>query len=180
MAWQSALCCTAGGKVTSINILDLGIGILILLFLVRGLLRGFVYEVAGLIGLFLGLFLAGKFYPLLTPQFAGFIESPRWAASLAYGTILILALIFVGLCAAVFKRFVGLTFAAWLDNLLGLMAGALKGTFVCAIILALMQRFVPGSPFLENAFFPEYIGGFVTIAHTLLLPFLGTAFPGYL
>jgi membrane protein required for colicin V production len=151
---------------------DLGIGILILLFLVRGLLRGCVHEVAGLVGIFLGLFLAGRYYPLLMPQFAGVIESSRWVAGLSYGAIFILTLIFVAICAAIIKRFAALTFTAWLDSLLGALVGFLKGVFVCAIILVLMQRFVPDSPFLKEAVLPEYIDIFVSIARVLLPAFL--------
>ena len=158
---------------TSITILDLGIGVLILLFLVRGLLRGLVHEVAGLIGIFLGLFLAGRFYPLLMPQFAGVIENSRWVAGLSYAAIFILALIFVGLCVVIIKRFMPMTLTTWLDSLLGALVGFLKGVFVCAIILALMQRFVPGSPFLRDAILPEYIDVFVALARSLLPAFLG-------
>ena len=158
---------------TSIQILDLGIGILAVLFLLRGLLRGFIHEVAGLIGIFLGLFLAGRYYPLLMPQFIGVIENSRWAASLSYIAIFVLALIVVALCAALLKRFMALTFTARLDSLLGALVGLAKGVFVCAIVLALMQRFVPDSPFLKDAILPGYIDGLVALARSLLPAFLG-------
>jgi len=151
--------------------LDLGIGILAFLFLIRGLLRGFVHEVAGLVGLFLGLFLAGRFYPQLTPQFVGIIENVRWAACLSYIAILVLTLVFVAICAVLFKRFMALTFTTWLDSLLGALVGFLKGAFVCAIVLALMQQFVPDSPFLRGAILPGYLDGVVAFARSLLPAF---------
>ena len=160
---------------TSITILDLGLGILVVLFLVRGLLRGLVREVAGLVGIFLGLFLAGRFYPLLMPQFVGIIESSRWAAGLSYGAIFVLTLIVVAVCAAIIKRFMVLTFTAWLDNLLGALVGLLKGVLVCAIIVALMERFVPDSPFLKGAVLPGYIDVLVAFARSLLPAFLEAA-----
>jgi len=152
--------------------LDLGIGILALLFLIRGLLRGLVHEVAGLVGIFLGLFLAGRFYPQLVPQFAGIIENARWAACLSYGAIFVLTLVFVAICAALIKRFMALTLTTWLDSLLGALVGLLKGVFVCALILALMQRFVPESPFLKDAILPGYLDLFVNFARSLLPVFL--------
>ena len=157
---------------TSINILDLGIGVLATLFLIRGLLRGFVHEVAGLVGIFLGLFLAGRFYPQLMPQFAGVIENARWAACLSYIAIFALTLVFVAICAALIKRFMALTFTTWLDSLLGALVGFLKGVFVCAIILALMQQFVPDSPFLRHAILPGYFDVVVAFARSLLPAFL--------
>ena len=159
---------------TTVSILDLGLGVLALLFLVRGLLRGFLQEVAGFVGIFLGLFLAGRFYPQLVPQFAGVIESPKWAAGLSYALIFILTLVVVALCVAVIRRFLAMTFAAWLDNILGAVVGLAKGVLICAIILALMQRFVPESPFLKNAVLPAYIDDLVTFARSLFPPFLET------
>jgi len=161
--------------VTSINILDLGLGVLVVLFLVRGLLRGLVREVAGLVAIFLGLVLAGRFYPQLMPQFAGVIESSRWTAGLSYGAIFALTLIIVAVCTALIKRFMAMTFTAWLDNLLGALVGLLKGVFVCALLLALMQRFVPDSPFLKNAVLPGYIDVLVAFARSLLPAFLEAA-----
>lgn len=157
---------------TSISILDLGLGVLLALFLIRGLLRGLIQELAGLIGLFLALFLAGRFYPQLVGQFSGLIDNPRWAAGLSYSIIFALTLVGVAVCVAIIKRFMALTFTAWVDNLLGAVIGLLKGVFVCAIILALMQRFVPTSPFLKNAVLPEYIEGVVALARSLLPVFL--------
>jgi membrane protein required for colicin V production len=163
--------------VTSITILDLGIGVLVLLFLIRGLLRGLVLEVAGLVGIFLGLFLAGQFYPQLVPQLAGILENPRWVAGLAYGAIFALTLVFVAICAALIKRFMALTFTTWLDSFLGALVGLLKGVFVCAIILALMQRFVPDSPFLKHAVLPGYLDVVVAFARSLLPAFLEVVAP---
>ena len=157
------------------SVLDIGLGILILLFLVRGLLRGLVQEVAGFLGLFLGLFVAGKYYTQLSPQFSGIISSPKMAAGVSYALIFIAVLIVVALAATVIRRFMSLTFTAWIDNLLGGFVGAAKGLFVCAIGLAIMQRFVPDSPFLKHSVIAPYIDGLIVFARSLLPAFLETS-----
>jgi membrane protein required for colicin V production len=162
-----------GGNM-DIRVLDIGIGILVLLFLVRGLLRGLIQEVAGLIGLFLGLLVAGRYYPQLQPQFLGLVDNPRWAAGLAYGLLFLAAVIVVALAAALVRKFLTLTLMAWLDNLLGGIVGAAKGVLVCAIGLALMQRFVPDSPFLTKSLLAPYIGNIIDLARSLLPAFLET------
>lgn len=156
----------------TISVLDIGLGILIALFLVRGLLRGLINEVAGFVGLFLGLFLAGRFYPQIVPQFAGIIESPRVAQGVSYALIFIAVLILVALCATVVKRFMAMTFTAWIDSVLGAVIGAAKGIFICAVALALMVRFVPDSPFLRNSVLAQYIDTLVQFARSLLPAFL--------
>ena len=161
-----------GGSMT-FSVLDIGLGILILLFLVRGLLRGLINEVAGLVGLFLGFILAGRYYPQLVPQFAGVIESPKLASVAAYAVIFVAVLIVVALCAAIVKRLMVMTLTAWLDNLLGALIGAAKGVFIASIVLALMVRFVPDSPFLKNSLLAEHIEALVAFSRSLLPAFLG-------
>lgn len=157
---------------TVISILDIGFGIVILLFLVRGLLRGMIKEISGFIGLFLGLILAGRFYPLLVPQFEGVIESERWAAGASYLVIFVTVLILVGLCAAVARRFLKVTPAAWLDNLLGACIGAFKGVLVNAVVLAFLLRFAQDSPFLKNSELAGYLSGVAGFVQSLMPAFL--------
>lgn len=157
------------------SVLDIGLGILILLFVVRGLLRGFINEVAGFVGLFLGFILAGRYYPQLLPQFAGVIESPRLASVACYAIIFVAVLIVVALCAVIVKRLLVMTLAAWLDNLLGGIVGTAKGVFIASIVLALLVRFVPDSPFLKNSLLAGHIEGLVAFSRSLLPAFLGSA-----
>lgn len=157
------------------SVLDIGLGILVLLFLVRGLLRGLVNEVAGLIGLFLGFLLAGRHYPQLLPQFTVVIESPRLAAAASYAVIFVAVLIVVALCAVIVKRVMVLTLTSWLDNLLGGLVGTAKGVFIASIVLALMSRFVPDSPFLKDSILAGHIEALVTFSRSLLPAFLGSA-----
>jgi membrane protein required for colicin V production len=168
----------SSGGIVNFSILDIGLSVLMLLFLVRGLLRGLISEVAGFIGILLGLFLAGSFYPQLSPQFAGIVESARLAAGLSYAVIFVATLIVVALCAAVIRRFMALTLTSWLDNLLGAVVGAVKGILICAIALALVQRLAPDSPFLKNSLISGYIEAVVVFARSLTPAFLDAAFAG--
>ena len=154
------------------NLLDVGFAILLLLFLVRGLLRGLVQEIAGFVGIFLGLFLSGRYYPQVAPQFAGIIDNPDWAAGAAYALIFAVVLLLVALAAAIFRKFLNLTFTSWLDYLLGAGIGAAKGLLVCAIALAILQRLVPKSPFLHKSMLAVHISALSDFARSLLPPFL--------
>ena len=154
------------------NLLDAGFGILILLFLVRGLLRGLVQEIAGFVGIFLGFFLAGRYYPLVTPQFAGIIDNPDWAAGASYVLIFAVVLLLVALAAAIFKKFLNLTLTSWLDSLFGAIVGTAKGLLASAIALAILQRLVPKSPFLAKSVLAVRISALSDFARSLLPPFL--------
>lgn len=156
----------------SFNLLDAGFGILLILFLVRGLLRGLVQEIAGFVGIFLGFFLSGRFYPQVAPQFKGIIDNPDWAAGAAYALIFAVTLLMVALAAAVFRKFLNLAFASWLDYLLGAVVGAAKGLLICAIALAVLRRLVPKSHFLVKSAAAAHISSLADFAHSLLPPFL--------
>ena len=160
-----------GGSV-AINVLDIGFGILILLFVVRGLLQGLIQEVAGLIGIFLGFVIAGRLYQQLIPQFAGIIDNPKWAAWISYGILFIATLIVIALIARLLKNFLSFTFTAWLDNLLGGIVGFAKGIFLSAVGLALLQFFVPDSPFLKKSVMVPYLDSIIAFARSLLPAFI--------
>lgn len=156
----------------SINLLDAGFGIVLLLFLVRGLLRGMVQEIAGLVGLFAGFFFAGRFYTRLVPQIRQVIADPDWAAAAAYAAIFVAVLVLVALMAAVLRKFMNLTFTSWLDHLLGGVVGGGKGVLLCAVALAIMTRLVPGSPFLKDSLLAKHIEYITLWARSLLPAFL--------
>ena len=156
----------------SFNLLDVGFGILILLFLVRGLLRGMIQEIAGFVGIFLAFFLSGRFYPQVVPQFDGIISDPGWAAGASYALIFAVTILLVALAAAVLRKFLNLALASWLDYLLGAVVGAAKGILVSAVALALLRHLVPKSPFLANSELAVRISALADFARTLFPPFL--------
>jgi membrane protein required for colicin V production len=156
-----------------ISILDIGLGILLLLFLVRGMLRGFIPETAGFVGIFLGFFLAGRFYPMISPQFEGVIANPKIATGLSYIIIFAAALITVSLFAVIARRII--TLDPRLDSLLGALTGLCKGLFVSAVAVALMQRFVPDSPFLTKSALAHHLAPLIAFARSLLPAFLESA-----
>ncbi len=170
-AFRKAKSVARGGRVES-NFLDIGFGIVLVLFLVRGLLRGMVQELAGLIGLFAGFFLAGRFYMQLAPHLNSLVGDRDWAAGLAYGLIFLGTLVAVAICAALLRKFMSFTFTSWLDHLLGGVVGGGKGVLLCAIALAVMNRFVPDSPFLKNSLLAPHIDAITVFARSLVPAFL--------
>ena len=82
------------------------------------------------------------------------------------------ALLLVALAAAIFRKFLNITFTSWLDYLLGAVVGAAKGLLVCAIGLAILQRLVPKSPFLMKSALAVHISALSDFARSLLPPFL--------
>ncbi len=155
-----------------INWLDLGFVLVMLLFVVRGLLNGLLREVAGLAGVLLGFFLAGRWYKILEPKLTGLISDPHTAGMVAYGIIFFAVLLVVVIVASLLRRGMQVTFTAWLDHLLGGVVGAAKGLVLCAIALALMHKFIPQSELLKTSMLAPYVDKAVALARSLLPAFI--------
>lgn len=156
----------------NINFLDAALCIVFGLFLLRGLLRGMLRELAGLVGLLLGFVLAGRLYPQVAPHLAGVISNQNMASTAAYGLVFMAVLVAVALAAALLRRFMTMTFTAWLDHVLGGVVGAGKGILLCALAVAIMERLVPESPFLKESALSPYIAQLTTFVRGYLPAFL--------
>ena len=151
-------------------LLDGALALILFLFVVRGLLRGLVKELAGLVGVLLGCFVAARFYPLALPYITPHVGDPLYQTLLAYGGIFAGVLVVVAIFAFSLEKFMELTFTAWLNHLLGGVSGAAKGVLLCAIVLTLFQHFLPDSPFLKQSMLLPYINEIVAVVKKLMPP----------
>ncbi|MDR1359945.1 MAG: CvpA family protein [Deltaproteobacteria bacterium] len=156
----------------NINLLDAGLGIVIVLFLLRGVLRGMTREMAGLVSLILGFLIAGRFYAHLAPRLSPVFSDANTAAAAAYAAIFIATLILVALLAAILRKFMTLAFSPWLDHLLGGLIGTGKGLLLCAVALALLEHFTPESPFFLESTLARHIAGVSALVKEHLPDFL--------
>lgn len=130
------------------DVLLLGI---LALFSVRGAVRGLLDEVAGLVGLVLGVYFAGLFYTPLGARMAPAFREASWAYALAYGLILVGAMLVVALCARVLHKVMKVAYADWINHTAGAVVGALKGLLACVIIVALLDFFLQGADFVRQS-----------------------------
>ena len=149
-------------------ILDIVFGALLALFLVRGLLRGLIKEVAGLVGMLLGFFLASRFYALVVPYTAQVINNHTGQIAAAYLAIFLGVLVAVAIVAHLLQRFTELTFTSWLNHLLGGVAGLAKGGLVCSLAITLLHHFAGDSPLVSKSFLAGYIDQITNFAKTFL------------
>jgi len=133
---------------SSFTWLDFAVLVLVGLFVVRGLLRGTVSQIFGLLGLLLGLWAAGWISRWVGDQWSGARPAVafwalRWLVAALGG--LALASLIAGLGEHL-ARAVKAGPAAWLDRLGGALVGALVGATVAAFVLMVaLQLPVAGS-----------------------------------
>ncbi len=152
----------------NINLLDAGFTLILILFLIRGCLRGMIREVAGLIGLFLAFFVASRWYASGTPYVQRVISNSAWATTITYGLMFIAVLVGVALVATLLRKVMSLTFTSWADYLGGVIIGAAEGLLLCSLALLIMRRLTPDLPILQTSALAPYISKITD----LLIPYI--------
>lgn len=118
------------------NYIDITLAILLLIGLVRGFIKGFIFEIAVIGALFLGTYAAFKLSGLLQPYVLMLGNFSPFTVNLIC-SILMFALICVGIffLAKLFTGLVNIAALGVFNKILGAIFGMLKYAFVTSVIL---------------------------------------------
>lgn len=162
-----------------INILDIAVAVVLLVFLGRGLVRGLTREVTGLLGVVGGFLLARKFQYAVQPYFEPLTDDPNISGIAAFVVILTCTMLTAALLGAALRKFMSVTLTSWVDYILGALAGFAKGLLIVCLIFFLVQGFLPELAIVKTArstplinALIEYIRGLLPAAFTYKLPSL--------
>ena len=128
-----------------LNILDVVLLSVIALFTLRGALRGFLDEVAGLVGILGGVWLAGRYYGELGRIFSQYTTS-QWVYIVAYVLILCMVMFVISMISRALHSFLKMAYADWINHLAGAAVGGLKGFLICAVMVTLLTYFITDAP----------------------------------
>lgn len=134
-----------------INLLDTALLIILLFFSVKGLIRGLVQEVAGLLGVAAGIVLARTFSAQFAPVLSQYGVSPGFAPMLSMALLFLAGILAVGLAAHALHRMLESAFAGGIDRMLGLLAGLAKGLIFAGVIGYIAVRLLPNVPVVKES-----------------------------
>ena len=134
-----------------VNLLDTALLILLLFFGIKGLIRGLVQEVAGLLGVASGLILARTFSTKLAPVLTEYGASPGFSPVLAMVLLFLSGLFAVGLTARALRRLLESAFAGGIDRLLGLFAGLAKGLLFAGVTGYIALMILPDADVVRHS-----------------------------
>ena len=134
------------------NVLDIIIICLLVIFFIRGLFRGLVQEVMSLAAVVLAVYLASSFRHLLVPHLQRYVDSQMIVNGLAYGLIFVGTLIVFWLLAKLLKSILDISMLGWVDRTMGGLFGILEGVLISLILLMFMQSFAPESEWLKQSY----------------------------
>lgn len=139
------------------NYLDLVFGGLIIVGALRGLVKGFIVEIASLLALILGVYGAIRFSGFMAEWLVNYVS---WKASYidlaAFGLTFTLIIIAVSMLGKFFTKLAKIIMLNWLNRVLGLVFGALKMAVVSGVLLIIVARanaifgFIPLSVISES------------------------------
>jgi len=123
------------------NWLDIVILVALALAAVGGLSIGLIRAALSLVGLILGVVLAGHFYVPFSHLLDAFLQ-PNVAKVVAFAIILIAVIAATAVLAIFLKRGASAIKLGWLDRLGGAVFGLMMGAILCGGLLAIWAKFV--------------------------------------
>lgn len=144
------------------SVLDLVIAALLLLLAVRGMVRGIVPELGGVLSVFIAVIASGNkaLHDWAAGWLAPLLDDPGWADFIAYIGVFFIVFILLRLLFQALERAFGERAPGWIDRGLGGMAGAVKGLIACTVLLVCLSYVAPDSRLRQDSFLAPYFAGF--------------------
>ncbi|MGI6656345.1 MAG: CvpA family protein [Desulfobulbus sp.] len=119
---------------SDLTYLDLLVGGLFLVFVVRGVWLGCVRQLAALFGLLAGYGLAGRYAAEILPFVEQFVDNPKLTFLASFAIIFFVVALGCALLGKVIRIFLRITLMGWLDRLGGAAIGCLKAAVLASLL----------------------------------------------
>ncbi len=149
------------------NHVDIILAIPLAIGAIRGFSRGFLLEIASLIGIIAGAFLAAMFGGVAAGVLSDYVDwNPNAIKIVAFVIIFILVIIVVKLIARIIEKFFKLVGLNFLNRIAGLVAGTLKIAFILSVVLIFFNYINRNQAFMseetrENSYLYDKVAGLV-------------------
>ena len=127
------------------NAIDIGIIVITIFFVVRGIFRGFFKEIGSISGLILGIWVANSCYHILVEYITSYVDI-AWRNALSvicFALIFIIVMVVCVLIGWALQRFAKAVFFGWLDRSLGATLALVKSVLISYLIILAVTFFLP-------------------------------------
>ncbi len=125
------------------NGFDLVVLVIILFCMIRGLFKGLIREVSGIVAVIAGFYGAFTYYWLLSDRLTFLITAQETRHLVSFGILFCGILVAVGVMAALIRRLLHLVFLGWVDRTFGLIFGTAKGALIVSVLFVMLTAFIP-------------------------------------
>jgi membrane protein required for colicin V production len=134
------------------NLLDILIISTLVYFIVKGILRGFIREIASLAGVVIGILLASRYQPEVTEVIQQFLNPGPYLSLIGFIVILVSVVVACNLLGWLIRLLLRKAPLGWLDRILGLCFALLKGVIVTYLAIVILTFFLPsGTPLIARS-----------------------------
>lgn len=134
------------------NLLDTIIIIIMIFFIVKALLRGPIRELASLVGVILGIWLANDFQLQMTNYLKLYLPSTRFLPLISFVVIFASVLIIANFSGWVLKLLFTKKLLGWSGRTLGAVFAIMKGVIIIFLSFVLLTFFLPAkTPLIANS-----------------------------
>ena len=123
------------------NWLDIVLILIIAIPAVIGVWRGLLKTVVPLIGIVLGVYLAGQFYSPVANWLSVWLESPAQSKIVAFLIIFVVVLLITMVVAWQLRKVLNILLLGWIDHIGGLVFGLAIGAIISGVVVLLFARF---------------------------------------
>ncbi len=125
------------------NLLDVIIISALLFLVVKGLVRGFIRELASLVGVILGILLGNHFQPEMTRYLKSYLPPTEYLPLISFALLFFMILIACNIVGNLLKILFNKAFLGWMDRALGFWLALAKGVILIYVVMVVLIFFVP-------------------------------------
>jgi membrane protein required for colicin V production len=127
----------------SMNGFDLVVLVIVMFCMVRGLFRGLIREVSGIVAVIAAFYGAFTYYWMLSDPLVILIQTPTTRHLISFCILFCGIMILVGFLAALIRKLLHLVFLGWVDRTFGMIFGTAKGALIVSVLFVMLTAFVP-------------------------------------
>ncbi len=122
------------------NATDIIILICLIPAVIQGLIKGFTTQVAGILGIIVGVWASFRFSELVGGWLQPYLDvSPQVLHVVAFSVILIAVILGLALLGKALKGILKIAMLGWLDKLLGVLFGLIKAGLIVSLLVLLFD-----------------------------------------
>lgn len=143
------------------NVFDIIVLICFALGIIEGIRKGFISQIAAIVGVVAGVWLSVIFAGKLSEWMSGLFEAnPQLMKALAFTTIYAVVVMLLHLAGKLLEKVVKLSMLGWLNKLLGAVFSLMKWALILCVAVVVFDSFnsafhVVGNDKLANSIFYE-------------------------
>ena len=123
------------------NLLDILLLVILAMAALLGLKRGLIGTILSLVGLLLGVVLAGRFHGPVGNFLSRWISNPDTASIVGFAVIFVATMVAAWLVASFLRRFISMLLLGWVDRIGGALFGLATAATFCGAALAMLIKF---------------------------------------